>query len=69
MENDTLKTIQNDLLYSNKKVSLPAGRDRRKHYMTQTQNVDAVNRTDENLEDRPDKFFNQLQDEYYYMFC
>ena len=67
MENGALKTIQNDFLYSNKKVSLPTGRDRWKHYTTQTQNVDAVNRTDENLEDRLDKFFNQLQDEYYYM--
>ena len=27
MENDAFKTIQNDLLYSNKKVSLPTGRD------------------------------------------
>ena len=67
MENDALKTIQNDLLFSNKKVSLPTGQDRWKYYTTQ--NVDAVNGTDENLEDRLDKFFNQLQDEYYYMFC
>ena len=36
MENDALKTIQNNLLYSNKKVSLPTGRDWRKHYTTQT---------------------------------
>ena len=40
MENDALKTVQNDLLYANKKVSLPTGQDRLKHYTTQ--NVDAV---------------------------
>ena len=65
MENNALKTVQNDLLYSNKKVSLSTGRDRRKHYTTQ--NADAINRTDENLDDRLDKFSDQLQDEYYYM--
>ena len=27
VENDALKTVQNDLLYSNKKVRLPTGRD------------------------------------------
>ena len=27
MENDALKTVQKDLLYSNKKISLPTGRD------------------------------------------
>ena len=42
MENDALKTIQNNLLYSNKKVSLPTGRDWRKHYTTQTQNVERL---------------------------
>ena len=65
MENDALATAQNDLLYSNKKVSLLACRDRRKHYTAQ--NADGVNRTDENLDDRLDKFSDQLQDEYYYM--
>ena len=65
MENNALKTVQNDLLYSNKKVSLSTGRDRRKHYTTQ--NADLINRTDENLDDRLDKFSDQLQDEYYYM--
>ena len=64
MENDALTTAQNDLLYSNKKVSLPACRDRRKHYTTQK--ADGVNRTDENLDDRLDKFSDQLQDEYHY---
>ena len=54
MEDDALKTIQNDLLHSNKKVSLPTGRARRKHYTTQ--NADGANRTDDNLDDRLDKF-------------
>ena len=40
MENDALKTIQNVLLYAIKKVSLPTGQDRLKHYTTQ--NADAV---------------------------
>ena len=65
MENDALKTVQNDLLYSNKKVSLPTGRDRWKHYTTQ--NADGVNGKDENFDDRLDEFSDQLQDEYYYM--
>ena len=64
MEGDALKTIQNDLLYSNKKVSLPTGRARQKHY---TENADAVNRTDENLDERLDKFSDELQNEYCYM--
>ena len=55
MERDALKTFQNDLLYSNNKVSLPTGEDRQKHY------ADKI--TDDNL----DKFCNQLQNEYYYM--
>ena len=65
MENDALKTVQNDLLYSNKKVSLPTGRDQWKHYTTQ--NADGVNGKDENFDDRLDEFSDQLQDEYYYM--
>ena len=55
MEGDALKTIQNDLLYSNKKVSLPTGPTRRKHYTTQ--NADTANRTDDN---RLDKFSGQI---------
>ena len=65
MEGDALKTIQTDLLYSNKKVSLSTGQARRKHY--KTQNADAVKRTDENLDDRLDRFSDKFQDEYYYM--
>ena len=65
MKGDALKTFQNDLLYSNKKANLPTGRAQRKHYMTQ--NADVANRTDDNLDDRLDKFSDQLQDEYHYM--
>ena len=53
---DALKTVQNDLLYSNKKLSLPTGGARRKHYTTQ--NADAANRTDDNLDKRLGKFSN-----------
>ena len=65
LEGDALKTFQNNLLYSNKKVSLPTGEDRRKHYTTQT--ADADKRTDNNLNDRLEKFSDELQNEYYYM--
>ena len=65
MAGDRLKTFQNDLLYSNKKVSLSTGEDRRKHYTTQA--ADVAKRTDDYLDDRLDKFSDQLQDEYYYM--
>ena len=65
IEDDGLKSFQNDLLYSNKKVSLSTGEDRRKHYTTQA--ADVAKRTDDYLDDRLDKFSDQLQDEYYYM--
>ena len=65
MEGDALKTFQNDLLYSNKKVSLLTGESRRKHYTTQA--ADANKRTDVNIDNRLDKFSDQLQNEYYYM--
>ena len=34
MKSDALKTFQNDLLYFNKKITLPTGEDQRKHYTT-----------------------------------
>ena len=61
MERDALKTFQNDLLYSNNKVSLPTGEDRQKHYTTQAADGDKI--TDDNR----DKFCDKLQNEYYYM--
>ena len=54
-----------DLFYSNKKVSLPTGESRRKHYTTQA--ADVGKRTGGNLDDRLEKCSDQLQNEYYYM--
>ena len=65
MEEDALKNFQNDLFYSNKKVSLPTGESRWKHYTTQAADVDK--RTDGNFDDRLEKCSDQLQNEYYYM--
>ena len=44
---------------------MPTGEDWRKHYTTQ--NADAAKKTDDNLDDRLDKFSDQLQDEYYHL--
>ena len=65
MENDVLKTFQNNLLYSNKKFSLPTGEDWCKHYTIQ--NANATKIAHGNLDDRLDKFSDQLQDEYNFM--
>ena len=56
------------MLYSKKKkkkkkVKLPTGKDRRSH---KTNGADAGKRTDDNLNDRIDKFADQLQTEFYY---
>ena len=59
-EDDTLKTYQHHLLYS-KKVKLSTGKDRRSH---KTNDPDAGKRTDDNLNDRIDKFPNQFQTEF-----
>ena len=61
MERDALKTFQNDLLYSNNKVSLPTGEDQQKHYTTQPTDADKI------TDDYHDKFCDKLQNEYYYM--
>ena len=64
MPKDALKMIQNDLLYSKKKVVIPANNtDRRAHYAT-TANV--ANRTDKNLTDRIANFQDQLKSKYVY---
>ena len=65
MEGDALKTFQKDLLYSNKKVSLPTGEHQQNHYTIQA--ADADKRTGDKLDDRLEKFSDQLQNEYYYM--
>ena len=55
MPKDALKTIENDLLYSKKKVVIYRNdNDRRAHYTTM--NATAGNRTDENLTERIERF-------------
>ena len=61
---DALGVVQNDLLYSKKKVKLPDGEARRKKHTPQ--NGDATERTDNNLDERIKKFSSQLQNTYYY---
>ena len=61
---NALAVIQNDLLYSRKKVKLPANEDRRDQHTAQGE--DADNRTDDNIDDRIQKFRTQLQNTYYY---
>ena len=65
MPKDALKTIENDLLYSKKKVVIYRNdNDRRAHYTTM--NATAGNRTDENLTERIERFQDQLKDEHVY---
>ena len=59
-----LKVIENDLLYSRKKVKLPAGEERRDEHTANAGN--ANNRTDDNIDERIQKFQNQLKTDYFY---
>ena len=59
-----LKVIENDLLYSRKKVKLPAGEERRDEHTANAEN--ANNRTDDNINERIQKFQNQLKTGYFY---
>ena len=59
-----LKVIENDLLYSRKKVKLPAGEERRDEHTANAEN--ANNRTDDNIDERIQKFQNQLKTDYFY---
>ena len=59
-----LKVIENDLLYSRKKVKLPAGEERRDKHTANAGN--ANNRTDDNIDERIQKFQNQLKTDYFY---
>ena len=61
---DSLKLIEKDLLFSKKKVKLPAGEDRRKNHTAE--GGDADERTDDNLDERIQKFHDQLEDTFYY---
>ena len=58
-----LKVIENDFLYSKKKVKLPDGEDRQDK---RTNDAHANNRTDDNIDERIQKFQNQLQNVYWY---
>ena len=61
---NSLKLIENELLFSKKKVKLPAGEDRRKKFTAAGGDNDE--RTDDNLDERIEKFQNQLKNTYYY---
>ena len=61
---DSLKLIEKDLLFSKKKVKLPTGEDRRKNHAAA--GGDADERTDDNLDERIQKFHDQLEDTFYY---
>ena len=62
MPKDALKMMQNDLLYSKKKVVIPGNNtDRCMHY---TNVANAANRMDENLTNKITKFQDQLKTEY-----
>ena len=64
MPKNALKVIENDLLYSKKKVVLPDDKDRRDERTVAGE--DADDRTDENLNQRIAKFQNQLKNTYWY---
>ena len=65
MPKDESKLIENDLLYSKKKVVIYGNdNDRRANYTTT--NGTAGNRPNENLTERIEKFQDQLKEEYVY---
>ena len=64
MPKNALKVIENDLLYSKKKVVLPDDKDRRDERTAAGEDTD--DRKDENLNQRVAKFQNQLKNTYWY---
>lgn len=65
MPKGTLKTIENDLFYSKKKVEIyGSDNDIRAHYTKA--NATAPKRTDENLTKKIEQFHGQLKIEYVY---
>ena len=64
MPKDALRTIENDLLYSKKKVAIGNNTDRRDHHTGNGE--DAAHRTDENFTQRIEKLQDQLKNEYIY---
>ena len=61
---EALEFLRYDLLYSKKKVKLPDDEDRRDEHTAANGNED--NRTDDNINDRIEKFQNQIRTTYYY---
>ena len=59
-----LKVIENNLLYSKKKVKLPDDEDRRDEQTAAGEG--ANNRTGDNIDERIQKFQNQLKNLYWY---
>ena len=59
-----LKVTENDLPYSKKKVKLPDDEDRRDERTAAGE--DPNNRTDDNIDERIQKFQNQLKNIYWY---
>ena len=64
MPKDSLAIIENDLLCSKKKVKLPADEDKPDTHTAAGE--DADNRTDDNIDERIQKFQNQLKNTYWY---
>ena len=60
-----LKVIENDLLYSTKKVKLPDDEDRQDERTAAGEDADI--RTDNNINERIQKFKNQLKNVYWYI--
>ena len=66
---ESLKVIENDLLYSEEEVVIPYNLGRRFHGMIKNANnrvIHNVIRSDENFRDGEAKFRNQLKDKYVY---
>ena len=61
LQKNALKMILKNLLYSEKTVIIPGNEDRRNH-----SNYNKVFRTDDNLQDREDKFAIQIDSKYLY---
>ena len=61
LSKNSLKMMKKDLLYNKKLITIPGNEDRRSHV-----NIDVTMRTDDNLEDREDKFENQVDSKYIY---
>ena len=61
---EDLEVIRYDLMYSRKKVKLPNNEDRQDEHRAPGENAD--NRTNDNMDDRIEKFQNQIKNTKYY---